>query len=59
LKFPTVKLNSVSPVGGPPPFLYLELKPKLARPLRLGSVGYEPGGTLTQPPPVTKPADGS
>jgi hypothetical protein len=47
--------NSVWPVGVLAPFLYCELKPKLARPDASGSAAYEPFGEISQPPPVTKP----
>ena len=51
--------DTTSPVGTFAFFLYCELKPKFARPLRPGFATYEPAPTLSQPPPVTNPPFGS
>ena len=63
LKFrpPAEKLNSVLPVCTLAPFLYLDMKPKLALASALAhrsSSRHQPASDQIQPPPVIKPALG-
>jgi hypothetical protein len=51
--------NSVWPVGAVVPFWYFEMNPKFALPVSDGAAMYAPAGESIQPPPVTKPSDGS
>ena len=51
--------NSVSPVGTVAPFWYFATKPNVALPVIDGFAANAPAGDAIQPPPVTKPAEGS